>query len=153
MPKKIRLAINLVVSTVLLIVLMMKASKTLGNFAYLKELWHIGESHRFFSTAENGASWLSIISFVFGAYILIALTAVSVWTRGVLPIVLSAVSSVLSFVLLCCESLFARLFNTFEVTQYMGFDPFITMAVCFSAFVMLAVSIAELVIQKTKNRF
>lgn len=145
MPKNIRLAISLVVSTVLFIALMIKVVNTLGNLSQLKEVWHLDEPER--------AAWDRVVIFGLGVYILIAFTAVSAWTRGVLPIVLSGVSFVFAFVLYCVEVFFVGLLEGFGADVYMGFDPGISVTVHYAALVVLAVSIADFIIEKKKNRY
>jgi len=147
MPKQIRLIINLVFSCGLFLLLLSKAANTISRFGEISELWQLGNPKY-----DEGAQ-IRAVFFVFGIYPAILLTAVSVWTRGVLPIVLSALGTAVSFVLYCFEIFFTSLYKAFEIDMYMGFDPLISAWVFIIAFFTLAISIAELIIAKKKRLY
>ncbi len=147
MPRQIRLIINLVFSCGLFLLLLSKAANTFSRFGEISELWQFGD------LKYGEGTQIRAVFFVCGIYPAILLTAVSVWTRGVLPIVLSALGTAVSFVLYCFEIFFTSLFKEFEIDMYMGLDPLISAWVCIIAFFMLAISIAELIIAKKKRLY
>lgn len=145
MPKTLKLILNMFFSLILFLALAIKLANTLSYWRELAEFWKLGE----------GVPTIWTLFFVFGAYLNILLAAVSVWTRGVLPIVLSAVGGVGAFILYCIELFFVSLYKEFEVDKYIGFDPLISVATYIVAFFVLAVAIADLIIEKNnrnKNR-
>ncbi|MCM1165359.1 MAG: hypothetical protein NC299_03510 [Lachnospiraceae bacterium] len=146
MPKQIRLIINMVFSLGLFFLLLAKAAKTIPNIEELAELWELDEPIK---DVTSVTAWF----FVFGVYAAIALTAAAVWTRGVPPIVLSAIGTVGSFALYCFELLLAGLYELFEVDKYIGGDPLVSAMVFVIACFTLAISIAELVIAKKKKSY
>lgn len=153
MPKNIRIIINLVFTLILFILLLSKASSTFSDFNGLAERWGFDEPRSLWQSTPEKESWLRVAFFVFGVYPAILLTAAAVWLRGVPPIVLSALGGVMAFVLYIFELLFITVYEVFEVYIYMGFDPLISAWTYIIAFFVLAISIAELVINKKKKSY
>lgn len=153
MPKNIRIIINLVFTLILFILLLSKASSTFSDFNGLTERWGFDEPRSLWQSTPEKESWLRVAFFVFGVYPAILLTAAAVWLRGVPPIVLSALGGVMAFVLYIFELLFITVYEVFEVDIYMGFDPLISAWTYIIAFFVLAISIAELVINKKKKSY
>ncbi len=142
MPKTVRLIINMVFTFVLFLLLLGKLVNTLSHWEELVE------NRELYEKLPSG--WT--LFFVFGVYPAILFTGVSLWLRGVLPIVLSALGLAGGFVLYCFETLFAALYEAYEVDTYMGFDPFISMFTYMVAFFALAVTIAEFILAKKKKK-
>lgn len=140
MPKKIRLAVNMVFSLILIIMLFDKIIGMITHWSDLVENWDL-----------NGTPTVLTLFFVFGIYPLIAFTALSVWLRGVPPIVFGALGLVGGFALYFLETIFNALYIRAESTLYMGFTPMISMWTYLISFFMLVISIAELVIAKRKK--
>ena len=143
MPKTIRLVINMVFTFVLFLLLIGKLVNTLSHWTGLVEGWGLNE--------QPPTGWT--LFFVFGIYPAILLTGLSLWLRGVLPIVFSALGFVGSVVLYFFESIFAAFYKVFEVDTYMGFDPYISMFTYLVAFFALAVTIAEFILSKKKKSY
>lgn len=143
MPKKVRLAINLGFSLILLIFLIYKIIGMISHWGEFVEIWGLNNSPPFIR-----------LFLVFGIYPLIAVTALSVWLRGVPPIVLSALGFTVSIVHNFLESIFATVLISLEVTEdvlYTGVTPVVSWCTHFILFIMLVISIAELVIAKRKR--
>ena len=140
MPKKIRLAVNVVFSLILIIMLIAKIVSMIIHWSDLAENWDLNNAPTFFT-----------LFFVFGIYPLIAVTALSVWLKGVPPIVFSSLGLVGGFALYFIESIFNALYIRAESTLYMGFTPMISMGTYLISFFMLVISIVELVIAKRKK--
>lgn len=153
MPKTIRISINLICSLILFILLISKAARTFPNLGSLAELWNFSAPRELFRSTPEMESWLRVLFFVFGIYPAILLTAAAVWTRGVLPIIFGALGGIIAFVLYLFEIFFISVFNAFEVDTYMGFDPLISVWTYIIAFIILAVSIAELIINRKKRSY
>lgn len=143
MPKTIRLAINMFFSLVLFFLLLGKLVNTLSHWTQLVESWGLDD--------QPPTGWT--LFFVFGIYPAILLTGLSLWLRGVLPIVFSALGLVGSAVLYLFESIFAALYKAFEVDKYMGFDPYISMFTNLVAFFTVAITIAEFILAKKKKSY
>lgn len=144
MPKTIRLVINMVFTFMLFLLLLGKLVNTLSHWTELVDNWELDE--------RLPTVWTLFI--VFGVYLAILFTGVSLWLRGgVLPIVLSALGLVGGFGLYCFELIFAALYEAFEIDTYMGFDPYISMFTYMVAFFTLAVTIAELILAKKKKTY
>lgn len=153
MPKTVRICINLVCSLILFILLISKAARTFPNLGSLAELWDLSAPRELFRTTSEHESWVKVLFFVFGIYPAILLTAAAVWTRGVLPIIFSAIGGIIAFVLYFFEMIFVSVNKAFEVDTYMGFDPLISVWTYLVAFIILAVSVAELIINKKKRSY
>ncbi|MDE7398234.1 MAG: hypothetical protein K2N06_01780 [Oscillospiraceae bacterium] len=140
MPKKIRLAVNMAFSLILMIVLIAKIMGMITHWSDLAENWDL-----------NGAPTFLTLFFVFGIYPLIAVTALSVWLKGVPPIVFSTLGLVGGFALYFLETIFNALYIRAGSTLYMGFTPIVSMCTYLISFFMLVISIVELVIAKRKK--
>lgn len=143
MPKTIRLAINMVFTCVLFLLLLGKLVNTLSHWTELVENWGLND--------QPPTGWT--LFFVFGIYPAILLTGLSLWLRGVLPIVFSALGLIGSVVLYFFESIFAALYKRFEVDTYMGFDPYISMFTYLVAFFTLAITIADFILARKKKTY
>lgn len=153
MPKTVRISINLICTLILFILLISKAARTFPNLGTLAELWAFDEPRELFRSTAERESWVKVLFFVFGIYPAILLTAAAVWTRGILPIIFGALGGIIAFVLYLFEMFFVSVFNAFEVDTYMGFDPLISAWTYIVAFIILAVSIAELIINRKKRAY
>lgn len=140
MPKTIRLVVNMIFSLILVLLLIYKVTGMISHWEELVENWGL-----------NGSPTVLTLFLVFGIYPLIGFTALSVWLRGVPPIVFSALALVGGFALYCAEMFFNALFVRAESTLYMGFTPLVAVCTYLIAFFMLVISIAELVIAKRKR--
>ena len=138
MPKKIRLLINCVFSILLFLLLFFKLERTFSHW------WELSERYGF----NEGTPPLLILLVVFGVYPMILLTALSVWLRGIAPIVLSAVGMCGAFILYCFETFIVSLYKAYNDSSYAGFDPIVSCMTYIIAFFMLAVSIAEVVLRR-----
>lgn len=153
MPKTVRISINLICSLILFILLISKAARTFPNLGALAELWDFGAPRELFRTTSEHESWIKVLFFIFGIYPAILLTAAAVWTRGVLPVIFGALGGSIAFVLYLFEIFFVSVYRAFEVDTYMGFDPLISVWTYLVAFIILAVSVAELIINKKKRSY
>lgn len=143
MPRNIRLAINMFFTLVLFLLLLGKLVNTISHWTELVEGWELDE--------RPPAGWT--LFFVFGVYPSILLTGLSLWLRGVISIVFSALGFVASSVLYFFETIFAALYKAFEVHKYMGFDPYISMFTSMVGFFALAITIAEFILAKKKKSY
>lgn len=145
MPKKVRLAINLGFSLILLIFLIVKITDMVTHWSEIAWGWRL----------ESSVTFLSVFV-IFGIYPLIAIVALSVWLRGVPPIALS-VLGLMGGAVLCFFETFLHILETglkdsdSVAMSYSGATPGISTCVCFISFAMLVISIAELVIAKRKG--
>lgn len=133
----------MVFTLVLFLLLLGKLVNTISHWTELAEGWELNE--------RPLTGWT--LFFIFGIYPAILLTGLSLWLRGVVPIVFSALGLVGAVVLYFFEMIFAALYEAFEVDTYMGFDPYISMFTYLIAFFTLAVTIADFILAKKKKTY
>lgn len=137
MPKKVKLIINISFSAVLLFLLIFKLCRTLPHWTELSELWGFGEK-----TTVPG------LLFVFGAYLLLLITALSFWLRGAAAITLSAIAVCCSPVLYAFEIFCVYILGGF----YIGCDPFVSVLTNLIAVSALVVAVADSVLRRKNKR-
>ncbi len=142
MPKKVRLILNIVFTLILLICLITKAVILISRWDKVNEIWEF----------DKEMTDPRPMFYVFGVFPAIVLTALSIWLRGVAPIVISAISGMEVFGLFCFEMLFFSLFNALEADIYVGTDPLISAATHAVSIFVLIISIVDLVLNKKKKK-